>query len=147
MPKLDELLAFDAAARASSFTRAARELNVQQPAVSRRIAQLEVRVGTDVNVRYRRPGRRRTQHFDDMQCDRLGTGQCRTCLGPAFPGRARAGVGRTVMPCGDTLARPHADALVVPLAKTDKPAVRRSIDWVRWDAAERLHALSTKSQR
>ncbi|RYG89189.1 LysR family transcriptional regulator [Loktanella sp. IMCC34160] len=41
------LAAFDAVARHRNFTRAARELNVQQPAISRRVAELE----TDLGVR------------------------------------------------------------------------------------------------
>lgn len=40
------LLVFEAAARTGSFTRAARELNVQQPAVSAAIKQLEASLGT-----------------------------------------------------------------------------------------------------
>ena len=40
------LLVFEAAARTGSFTRAARELNVQQPAVSASIRQLETSLGT-----------------------------------------------------------------------------------------------------
>lgn len=40
------LLVFEAAARTGSFTRAARELNVQQPAVSASIKQLEFSLGT-----------------------------------------------------------------------------------------------------
>ena len=46
LPNLHDLLAFDTAARAQSFTRAAELLNVQQPAVSRRVAQLEAWFGT-----------------------------------------------------------------------------------------------------
>lgn len=40
------LLAFEAAARHGSFSRAAQELNVQQPAMSRRVAALEALLGT-----------------------------------------------------------------------------------------------------
>ncbi|WP_371224904.1 LysR substrate-binding domain-containing protein [Roseovarius sp. 2305UL8-3] len=40
------LLVFEAAARTGSFTRAAQELNVQQPAVSASIKQLETSLGT-----------------------------------------------------------------------------------------------------
>jgi len=39
------LTAFEAAARHRSFTRAADELNVQQPAISRRVAELEAELG------------------------------------------------------------------------------------------------------
>ncbi len=51
LPNLHDLLAFDAAARTLNFTRAASELNVQQPAVSRRIAQLEAWLGTSLFLR------------------------------------------------------------------------------------------------
>src|SRR5512139_1161814 len=45
LPSLTALQFFDAAARHMSFTRAARELNVTQSAVSRQIRQLEEYVG------------------------------------------------------------------------------------------------------
>ena len=45
LPNLHDLLAFDTAARARNFTKAAELLNVQQPAVSRRVAQLEAWFG------------------------------------------------------------------------------------------------------
>lgn len=45
LPPFGNLLAFDAAARHGSFTRAARDLNVSQPAVSRRVAALEADLG------------------------------------------------------------------------------------------------------
>lgn len=46
LPSLNLLAAFECAARHLSFTRAARELNVQQPAVSRQVAALEQELGT-----------------------------------------------------------------------------------------------------
>ncbi|QKC98330.1 LysR substrate-binding domain-containing protein [Mesorhizobium sp. NZP2298] len=45
---LDNLVAFEAAARHGNFTRAARELLVAQPAVSRRVQLLEQSLGTDL---------------------------------------------------------------------------------------------------
>ena len=48
------LLVFEAAARTGSFTRAAQELNVQQPAVSASIKQLEHSLGTLLFVRSHR---------------------------------------------------------------------------------------------
>lgn len=48
------LLVFEAAARTGSFTRAARELNVQQPAVSAAIKQLESSLGVLLFVRAHR---------------------------------------------------------------------------------------------
>lgn len=46
-----QVAAFDAAARHSSFSRAAQELNVQQPAISRRVAGLETTLGTKLFLR------------------------------------------------------------------------------------------------
>ncbi len=48
------LLVFEAAARTGSFTRAAHELNVQQPAVSAAIKQLETSLGTLLFIRAHR---------------------------------------------------------------------------------------------
>lgn len=48
------LLVFEAAARTGSFTRAAQELNVQQPAVSASIKQLEDALGTQLFARAHR---------------------------------------------------------------------------------------------
>ncbi|WP_299846422.1 LysR substrate-binding domain-containing protein [uncultured Roseovarius sp.] len=48
------LLVFEAAARTGSFTRAARELNVQQPAVSAAIKQLETSLGLTLFTRAHR---------------------------------------------------------------------------------------------
>ncbi len=47
----DQLAAFAAVVKAGSFTRAARELHLTQPALSRRIAGLEERLGTALVVR------------------------------------------------------------------------------------------------
>ena len=41
LPRMNVLRAFEAAARHSSYTRTAEELAIQQPAVSRYIAELE----------------------------------------------------------------------------------------------------------
>ena len=48
LPPLNALAAFDAAARHSSFTRAAKELGVAQPAVTRHIANLESWLGVSL---------------------------------------------------------------------------------------------------
>lgn len=48
------LLVFEAAARSLSFTQAARELNVSQPAISAAIKQLETSLGTPLFVRQHR---------------------------------------------------------------------------------------------
>ncbi len=47
------LTAFEAAARHRNFTRAAAELNVQQPAISRRVAELEAELGVKLLERTR----------------------------------------------------------------------------------------------
>lgn len=46
LPNLNALRAFEAVTRHLTFTRAARDLNVQQPAISRQIADLEDDLGT-----------------------------------------------------------------------------------------------------
>lgn len=51
MPTLALFSAFESAARHLSFTRAAEELNVQQPAISRQIAALEREIGTRLFLR------------------------------------------------------------------------------------------------
>ena len=55
LPAFSSLLAFDAVARHGTLTRAARELNVSQPAVSRRIALLESDLGCPLVDRSTRP--------------------------------------------------------------------------------------------
>ena len=54
LPPLRALLAFEAAARHGSFTAAARELNVSQPAVSRQVKSLEEALGVSIFVREHR---------------------------------------------------------------------------------------------
>lgn len=51
LPSLHALRAFEAVSRHLSFTHAARELNVQQPAVSRQIADLEADLGIPLFLR------------------------------------------------------------------------------------------------
>jgi len=64
LPPLNALVTFEAAARLTSFTRAAQELHVSQAAVSRQIARLEQQLGTRLFHRGQRrleltgPGRR-----------------------------------------------------------------------------------------
>ncbi len=55
LPPFSALNAFDAVARHGSFSRAALELNVSQPAVSRRVAALEADLGTPMFGRDTRP--------------------------------------------------------------------------------------------
>lgn len=54
MPPLFTLLAFEAAGRLQSFTRAARELNMTQAAVSKQIKLLEAHLGTPLFIRANR---------------------------------------------------------------------------------------------
>lgn len=51
IPSLKSLLAFEAAARTGSFSNAAKELNVTQPAVSRLVGRLEAHLGAKLLVR------------------------------------------------------------------------------------------------
>ena len=53
LPPLNALLSFEAAARHSNFTRAAQELSVAQPAVTRYVARLEDWIGSPL---FRRNG-------------------------------------------------------------------------------------------
>jgi DNA-binding transcriptional LysR family regulator len=55
LPSFSSLLAFDAVARHGTLTRAAVELNVSQPAVSRRIAALEADLGRPLLDRRTKP--------------------------------------------------------------------------------------------
>jgi LysR family glycine cleavage system transcriptional activator len=61
LPPFSALSAFDAVARYGTFTRAARELNVSQPAISRRVAALEADLGAPVFHRDTRPLRLTTE--------------------------------------------------------------------------------------
>lgn len=55
LPSFSALLAFDAVARHGTLTRAAHELNVSQPAISRRIAALEADLGRALFDRRTKP--------------------------------------------------------------------------------------------
>jgi DNA-binding transcriptional LysR family regulator len=55
LPSISMLMAYDAAARAGSFTAAAHELNVTQGAVSRQISALENQLGIELFKRDRKP--------------------------------------------------------------------------------------------
>lgn len=55
LPAFIDLLAFDAAARNGTFTRAAKDLAVSQPAISRRVAALEADLGVPLFLRDTRP--------------------------------------------------------------------------------------------
>lgn len=55
LPPFIDLLAFDAAARHGTFTRAAADLRVSQPAISRRVASLEADLGVQLFLRETRP--------------------------------------------------------------------------------------------
>lgn len=55
LPSISMLTAYDAAARAGSFTAAARELHVTQGAISRQISALENQLGIDLFIRNHKP--------------------------------------------------------------------------------------------
>ncbi len=61
LPPLNALRSFEVAARHLSFTRAAKELNVRQPAVSRQVAELEQWLGQSLFIR-RKPRLELTSH-------------------------------------------------------------------------------------
>lgn len=74
LPSLDPLVFFESAARLRSYSRAARELNVSQVAVSKRIKSLEAEVGKPL-------------------FERQGRSVALTPEGHAFAERVRAGLG------------------------------------------------------
>ena len=59
LPPLQTLIAFEAAARLQSFTLAAAELNLTQPAVSQQVKLLEHRLGVKLFRRRKRRSNRR----------------------------------------------------------------------------------------
>ena len=70
LPPMNALLAFEAAARLGSFTRAAQSLTVAQPAVTRQIAKLEDWVGAPL---FHRNGNRITLTKDGEALSELAT--------------------------------------------------------------------------
>lgn len=75
LPPFSGLTAFYAAVRHGTLTGAARELNVSQPAVSRRIAALEVDLGCHLFDRSHKPARLTQQGREMMRALRSGFGQ------------------------------------------------------------------------
>ncbi|MBY6068789.1 LysR family transcriptional regulator [Leisingera aquaemixtae] len=75
LPSFSGLTAFYAAARHGTLTAAAQELNVSQPAVSRRIAALEADLGCALFDRSRKPVRMTPQGKDLLQALHSGFGQ------------------------------------------------------------------------
>ena len=73
LPPLKSIVAFEAAARLSSFTAAARELHLTQPAVSQRIVELEADLGVPLFVREHRGVRltREGTRLYDAACQSL----------------------------------------------------------------------------
>ena len=55
LPSFSNLVAFDAVARRGTLSRAAEELNVSQPAISRRLAALEADIGKTLFDRRTKP--------------------------------------------------------------------------------------------
>ncbi|TMV10126.1 LysR family transcriptional regulator [Ruegeria sediminis] len=81
LPGFSGLTAFYAAARHGTLTAAARELNVSQPAVSRRIAALEADLGCALFDRSRKPVKM-TQHGKDLlKALHGGFGQIESAVG------------------------------------------------------------------
>ncbi|WP_122073219.1 LysR family transcriptional regulator [Pseudophaeobacter sp. EL27] len=75
LPSFSGLTAFYAAARHGTLTAAADELNVSQPAVSRRIATLEADLGCDLFDRTHKPARITHAGKDLLQALHSGFGQ------------------------------------------------------------------------
>lgn len=75
LPGFSGLTAFYAAARHGTLTAAAQELNVSQPAVSRRIASLEADLGCDLFDRSHKPARITQAGKDLLQALHSGFGQ------------------------------------------------------------------------
>ncbi len=81
LPSFSGLTAFYAAARRGTLTAAAQELNVSQPAVSRRIADLEADLGCALFDRSRKPVKM-TQHGRDLlRALHSGLGQIESAVG------------------------------------------------------------------
>lgn len=75
LPGFSGLTAFYAAARHGTLTAAAQELNVSQPAVSRRIASLEADLGCDLFDRSHKPARMTQAGKELLQALHSGFGQ------------------------------------------------------------------------
>ncbi|WP_227421483.1 LysR family transcriptional regulator [Pacificispira spongiicola] len=101
IPSPSALFVFEAAARHENFTRAAEELNVTQPAVSRALAALETFLGTSLFLRGK-PGARLTENglllkravdrafeevevaLDEIEARRTGKAQVTLSVSTAF---------------------------------------------------------------
>lgn len=79
LPPLNLFAVFECAARHLSFTKAAKELNIQQPAVSRQVAALEAELGTKLFTRSK-PRLKLTPDGQSLQSavatSLVGIGQC-----------------------------------------------------------------------
>ncbi|MBE1283576.1 MAG: LysR family transcriptional regulator [Rhodobacteraceae bacterium] len=80
LPSFSGLTAFYAAARHGTLTAAAQELNVSQPAVSRRIAALEADLGCNLFDRSRKPVRMTQFGRDLLRALHGGFGQIETAV-------------------------------------------------------------------
>ncbi|WP_300513669.1 LysR substrate-binding domain-containing protein [Aliiroseovarius sp.] len=80
LPPFSGLTAFYAAARHGTLTAAAGELNVSQPAISRRIAALEADLGCALFDRSRKPVRMTQQGRDLLQALHGGFGQIESAV-------------------------------------------------------------------
>lgn len=92
LPAFSGLVAFYAAVRHGTLTNAAQELNVSQPAISRRIAALEADLGCNLFDRSRKPVQLTQQGRDLAHSLRTSFGQIETVVD-----RLRRGSGRTVV--------------------------------------------------
>ena len=117
LPPMNALRAFDAAARHESFSRAAEELGIQQPAVSRYVADLERRLEVRLFERRRRtviltPAGEAYQQAVAVGLTRIATG--------AVSAANLADEQRVIVACG------HATSHQFVMPRFD--AVRRALD-------------------
>ena len=80
LPSFSGLTAFHAAVRHGTLTGAANELNVSQPAISRRIAALEADLGCTLFDRSHKPARMTEEGRQLMRALRSGFGQIETAV-------------------------------------------------------------------
>ncbi|MGR3761888.1 LysR family transcriptional regulator [Roseobacteraceae bacterium NS-SX3] len=99
LPAFSGLTAFYAAARHGTLTAAAQELNVSQPAVSRRIAALEADLGCALFDRSRKPVRMTQEGRDLLQALHSGFGQIESAVA-RLRQAARARVVTVTAPAG-----------------------------------------------
>lgn len=149
LPPLDQLEAFEAAARQGSFTRAADELALTQSAVSRQIAALEAHYGvplfrrlhralrlTDEGVRLQRTVREVLQQLHHTSLELRGPQRAKTVVVTTTPGFA----GLWLIPRLQhfTTTRPDVDVRISAtnaLAQLDRDGIDVAVRYTTQEAA------------